>query len=96
MLARVALESPKASRASSAPTVCGADREFAVWFSPLSDRREEACTGTANLGFHAVFNAYDRKVKISVDGKSCGSIIRPTSGAVETEKPLRFNELQRF
>jgi len=55
--------------------------------------------GSYRLGFAvfaSVFDAYDRKVKISVDGKFCGSIIRPTSGAVETEKPLRFNELQRF
>ena len=31
-----------------------------------------------------------------VDGKSQASIIRPTSGAVETENSLRFNELHGF
>ncbi|WP_218171433.1 hypothetical protein, partial [Pseudomonas gingeri] len=58
--------------------------------------REGVSTDTAKPGTRTVFDLYDRKVKISVDGKFHGSIIRPTSGAVETEKPLRFNELQRF
>ena len=31
-----------------------------------------------------------------VDGKSWRSIIRPTSGAVETENSLSFNELSGF
>jgi hypothetical protein len=35
-------------------------------------------------------------MKIGVDGRSQVSIIRPTSGAVETENSLRFNELCRF
>jgi len=34
--------------------------------------------------------------QISVDGEFQMSIIRPTSGAVETENSLRFNELSRF
>ena len=35
-------------------------------------------------------------MKIAVDGRFQTSIIRPTSGAVETENSLRFNELSRF
>ena len=35
-------------------------------------------------------------MKIGVDGRFWKSIIRPTSGAVETENSLRFNELSRF
>ena len=35
-------------------------------------------------------------MKIEVDGEFQMSIIRPTSGAVETENSLRFNELSRF
>jgi hypothetical protein len=38
----------------------------------------------------------ERKAKLTVDGRSQVSIIRPTSGAVETENSLRFNELCRF
>ncbi|WP_221178747.1 hypothetical protein, partial [Pseudomonas brassicacearum] len=34
--------------------------------------------------------------KIGVDGRFWKSIIRPTSGAVETENSLIFNELSRF
>ena len=43
-----------------------------------------------------LFDQCDRNMKIDVDGKSQTSIIRPTSGAVETENSLRFNELCRF
>ena len=35
-------------------------------------------------------------MKIGVDGRFKRSIIRPTSGAVETENSLRFNELYGF
>jgi hypothetical protein len=35
-------------------------------------------------------------MKIGVDGKSWKSIIRPTSGAVETKNSLSFNELNDF
>ena len=38
----------------------------------------------------------DRKDKLGVDGRFWKSIIRPTSGAVETENSLRFNELRSF
>ena len=38
----------------------------------------------------------DRKPKSVLDGRSQVSIIRPTSGAVETENSLRFNELCGF
>ncbi|WP_218189846.1 MULTISPECIES: hypothetical protein, partial [unclassified Pseudomonas] len=38
----------------------------------------------------------DRKTKLRVDGRFWRPIIRPTSGAVETENSLRFNELCRF
>jgi hypothetical protein len=42
------------------------------------------------------FDLYDRIVKIAVDGRSEVSIIRPTSGAVETENSLVNNELRSF
>jgi hypothetical protein len=42
------------------------------------------------------FDLYDRIVKIAVDGRSQVSIIRPTSGAVETENSLVNNELRSF
>jgi hypothetical protein len=45
------------------------------------------------LGFFAL---YDRIVKIAVDGRFQVSIIRPTSGAVETENSLVNNELRSF
>ncbi|WP_238351770.1 hypothetical protein, partial [Pseudomonas sp. SWRI99] len=35
-------------------------------------------------------------MKLTVDGKFWKSIIRPTSGAVETENSLRFKELCGF
>ena len=35
-------------------------------------------------------------MKVTVDGELYLSIIRPTSGAVETENSLRFNELRSF
>ncbi|PTC21172.1 hypothetical protein C0J26_00755 [Pseudomonas baetica] len=38
----------------------------------------------------------DRKAKLTIDGRFQTSIIRPTSGAVETENSLRFNELYGF
>jgi hypothetical protein len=37
-----------------------------------------------------------RKIEKEVDGESQTSIIRPTSGAVETENSLRFNGLRSF
>ncbi|MFJ4196046.1 hypothetical protein, partial [Pseudomonas sp. NPDC089534] len=38
----------------------------------------------------------EREVKLTVDGRFKFSIIRPTSGAVETENSLKFNELRSF
>ena len=38
----------------------------------------------------------DRKTKLKVDVKFWGPIIRPTSGAVETENSLVNNELRSF
>ena len=43
-----------------------------------------------------LFRCLDRKLKLTVDGRFRKSIIRPTSGAVETENSLRFNELRGF
>ncbi len=40
--------------------------------------------------------AIDRKEKSVLDGRSQVSIIRPTSGAVETENSLINNELRSF
>jgi hypothetical protein len=42
------------------------------------------------------FYLYDRIMKIGVDGRFWKSIIRPTSGAVETENSLVNNELRGF
>ncbi|WP_222934751.1 hypothetical protein, partial [Pseudomonas proteolytica] len=39
------------------------------------------------------FEYFDRKTKLTVDGELYLSIIRPTSGAVETENSLVNNEL---
>ena len=38
----------------------------------------------------------DRKLELKVDGRFQVSIIRPTSGAVETENSLVNNELRSF
>ena len=46
--------------------------------------------------FSGFLDLYGRNVKIGVDGRFWKSIIRPTSGAVETENSLRFNELSKF
>ena len=46
--------------------------------------------------FSGFFDRCDRIMKIGVDGRFEMSIIRPTSGAVETENSFRFNELCRF
>ena len=46
--------------------------------------------------FSGVFDRYDRNMKKAVDGRFRKSIIRPTSGAVETENSLIFNELRGF
>ena len=47
-------------------------------------------------GFRTYYVEIRIKLKIGVDGRFWTSIIRPTSGAVETENSLRFNELSRF
>jgi hypothetical protein len=39
---------------------------------------------------------FDRKAQLRVDGRFWKSIIRPTSGAVETENSLVNNELRGF
>ena len=39
---------------------------------------------------------FDRKPELKVDGRFWRPIIRPTSGAVETENSLVNNELCRF
>ena len=46
--------------------------------------------------FPGLFDRCDRIMKIGVDGRFQMSIIRPTSGAVETENSLKINELSRF
>ncbi len=46
--------------------------------------------------FSGFFGLYDRNVKIGVDGRFWKSIIRPTSGAVETENSLVNKELRSF
>ena len=81
---------------SAVPHICVRRETVGAGLVVSPHRREGVGTNAADLIVFGVFGPYDRKVKISVDGKICGSIIRPTSGAVETEKPLRFNELQRF
>ena len=48
------------------------------------------------LRFWSFFDRYDRNVKVTVDGDLYLSIIRPTSGAVETENSLVNNELRSF
>ena len=48
------------------------------------------------FAFKGLFYLYDRIVKIGVDGRFWKSIIRPTSGAVETENSLVNNELRSF
>ena len=48
------------------------------------------------FAFPGLFDLYDRFMKIGVDGRSHVSIIRPTSGAVETENSLVNNELRSF
>ena len=42
------------------------------------------------------FELIHRKFKLKVDGRFYRPIIRPTSGAVETENSFRFNELPSF
>ncbi|WP_228758604.1 hypothetical protein, partial [Pseudomonas pisciculturae] len=42
------------------------------------------------------FRRFDRKAKLKVDGRFWKPIIRPTSGAVETENSLVNNELRSF
>ena len=46
--------------------------------------------------FSGFLGLYDRNVKIGVDGRFWKSIIRPTSGAVETENSLVNKELRSF
>ncbi len=46
--------------------------------------------------FSGFLDLYDRNVKIAVDGRFWKSIIRPTSGAVETENSLVNKELRSF
>jgi len=48
------------------------------------------------FAFKGLFYLYDRIVKIGVDGRFWKSIIRPTSGAVETENSLINKELRSF
>ena len=47
-------------------------------------------------GYPDCFRRFDRKTKLAVDGRFYMSIIRPTSGAVETENSLVNNELRSF
>ncbi|MNG08042.1 hypothetical protein D3C84_913720 [compost metagenome] len=46
--------------------------------------------------FSGVFDQYDSFMKLAVDGEFYLSIIRPTSGAVETENSLVNKELRSF
>jgi hypothetical protein len=48
------------------------------------------------FAFQGFFDRYDSIVKKGVDGRFWKSIIRPTSGAVETENSLVNKELCRF
>ncbi|WP_164484892.1 hypothetical protein [Pseudomonas orientalis] len=47
-------------------------------------------------GDPVALNLIDRKFTLKVDGEFYLSIIRPTSGAVETENSLVNNELSKF
>ncbi|MFJ7111470.1 hypothetical protein ACIQU2_28440, partial [Pseudomonas sp. NPDC098740] len=49
-----------------------------------------------NRLFSGVLQVFDRKAQLRVDGRFWKSIIRPTSGAVETENSLVNNELRSF
>ena len=51
--------------------------------------------GTA-FAFSGVSDLYDRIMKLVVDASFYLSIIRPTSGAVETENSLLNNKLRSF
>ena len=42
------------------------------------------------------FELFDRELQLLLDPEFKRPIIRPTSGAVETENSLRFNELYGF
>ena len=46
--------------------------------------------------FVGFFGLYDTIVKLKIDGRFWMSIIRPTSGAVETENSLVNKELRSF
>ncbi|MGF6128614.1 hypothetical protein QF019_003827, partial [Pseudomonas frederiksbergensis] len=46
--------------------------------------------------FSGFVQVLDRKAKSGLDGRFWKSIIRPTSGAVETENSLVNKELRRF
>ena len=48
------------------------------------------------FAFLGLFELYDSFMKIVVDGRFWKPIIRPTSGAVETENSLANNELRSF
>ena len=48
------------------------------------------------LYISGLFDSTDRKIKLRVDGRFWRPIIRPTSGAVETENSLKLNELRSF
>jgi hypothetical protein len=50
----------------------------------------------ARLYISSEFAHLDRKTKSMLDGRFQMSIIRPTSGAVETENSLANNELRSF
>jgi hypothetical protein len=48
------------------------------------------------MGIFSRFALFDRKTKSVLDGRFWKPIIRPTSGAVETENSLVNNELRSF
>jgi hypothetical protein len=48
------------------------------------------------LAFWRFLQVIDRKAESVVDGRFCRPIIRPTSGAVETENSLVNKELRSF
>jgi len=50
----------------------------------------------AHLYISSVFVPVDRKTKSTLDGRFWKPIIRPTSGAVETENSLVNKELRSF
>ncbi len=54
------------------------------------------CNIVRNLGRHIGVELFTTKANTGLDSEFQRPIIRPTSGAVETENSLSFNELDGF